>query len=433
MGIEEIILTREDFNEFRRWIHIDVNSATWHGEKIAEFESFWVSIFIDGLSLCQLTTRFKFLIFESQEESLGPWFRWIFEKFVCFVFIKKDITVYQLSQETELPLSQVSNVLRIFFIDFYPHLQKYISNTFQMSSIMDSNITIRYDHIKKKLPIDYKEFGTTEEDMMASVEVTLYPEWKKYLSKLEKNFLNPQIDIQRIKANISLKNQILFFRDLVILFAIGLVVLILIEQGNKVYEKHLVDKISIYQPQFQLSDKTVSFEEKNDKDISNIPSSVDTLDKQDVRALASEDKETTERFETESEVILTSVDDLPKNFDTAGMEGLNTRGIRGYRDSRHGTTKVYRVMMRSTDIIHSKEKLERILEIYSASKVDKNDTGTYIPGGLHYNIFIPRNYINEFLEQVVEMDQAVLYESRTRFAKDEPGKDKVFIWVKSLN
>ncbi len=435
--IEEIIFTRKDFNEFRRWINVDTDSATWHGEKATEFERFWFVIFIDGLSLGQLTDRFKFLIFEYEVGPLVPWFRWLLEKLICFVFIKKNITVYQLSQETELSLSQVSNILRIFFIDFYPHLQQYISNSFQMSNITDSNITTRYEDIKEKVSVDHKEFGTTKDEMMPSLEVTLYPEWKKCLSKFESNFLNPQLGLQKIKANISLKNQMCFFRDLVILFAIGLTILFLIEKGNKVYKKHLLDKISIYRPQFQLLDKTVPFAKGNNNDISNIPASVDNFDKQvNARSLASEDnktKEIDERFETESEVILTSVDDLPKNFDAASMEGFSGQNIRGYRDSRHGTTKVYRVMMRSTDITRSKEKLEGMLGIYSASKVDNNDTKNYVPGGLYYNIYIPRNYIKEFLAQVMEMDEAVLYESRTKAEKNEPGKDRVFIWIKSLN
>ena len=63
--------------------------------------------------------------------------------------------------------------------------------------------------------------------------------------------------------------------------------------------------------------------------------------------------------------------------------------------------------------------------------MDEMQSRVFVPGGLHYNLFVPQLHINEFLPQIMEMNQAVLYESKARFVENTPGQDKVFIWIKS--
>ena len=432
MVAKETIFTRKDFNKFRHWVNIDVDSVTWSGEKLDDFEKFWFSFFLDGLSLGQLSSQFEYVIFKSKSGPLASWFRWIFEKFICFSFINKEITIYRLSKETKLSLPQVAVILRNFFVDFYPHLGGALSDMFQMNNIVDGNINRKYRSIKKQLAIKDQEFGTKKGDLMASIEAVVYPEWKMYFSGPKNNLFSSQTSIQRIKAKASLKQQIFFVRDLIILFTVAFIVFRFIEQTNKVYEKYLLDRIQRSGHQFDWSNEALSFQRDGKNDISDIPLSVEYLKEQQEygRNIASTEEE---RFETESEVSLTSVENLPKNIDAAAQIDQNKKDAPGYRDSRYGTTKVYRVMMRSTDIILSKKKLDEMMRNYSTSRVEGGYENTYVPGGLYYNIFIPREYTGEFLAQVMEIDQAVLYESRTRNVRNERGKDKIFIWVKSLN
>ena len=69
-------------------------------------------------------------------------------------------------------------------------------------------------------------------------------------------------------------------------------------------------------------------------------------------------------FETESEVILTSWDTLPRDFSTFDMElsGYEESEKGGFRDSRYGHKKVYRVMMKSADTLTTKNSLNKLID-----------------------------------------------------------------------
>ena len=424
---------RKDFNDFYKWINIDVDSATWQGENQKDYERFWLSLFVDGLSLKQLTERFEFAFFEAKAGSLEPWIRWVFEKMICYTFIKKDATVYQLSEKTRIPLSRVANILRNFFIDFHSDFGREISIKFQMSNLADENIDLKYYDICDKFPMEGIKFGSTDKEIMTSMEVTLYKEWKGFVQRLEKKFVDSEVDIQKVKKNMLLKKQFIFLRDVSLLLVAGIVMIGSIYQGNKIYKNYLEDRISIYEPQLKWDNEPLGLLEGAERRIAS-----DIPDIEDIQQVEEGDGAVygeEERFETESEVVLTSVDELPKDFDVVSMNqsGYGAQGTGGYRDSRYGTTKVYRVMMQSTDTLRSQETLDSIMVDYGATPVPDTESGNHIPGGLHYNMFVPRDHIKEFLTKIKEIDHAVLYESRTRTAQNEPGKDKVFIWVKSLN
>ena len=174
---------------------------------------------------------------------------------------KNTPTVHQLSEQTGRPLAITAGILRNFFIDFHPGSRKYISNIFQISHIADENAEISYRDIENQLPMKKVAFGTTADDMMTHMEITLYPEWNEFVRRLEKNFLNPTTNIEKIRTNVSLKNQLSFFKDVTLLLIIGFVIIVIIQQGNKVYEKYLRDKISIYGPQIQWTNESLYFKE----------------------------------------------------------------------------------------------------------------------------------------------------------------------------
>merc|ERR1711991_98421 len=98
----------------------------------------------------------------------------------------------------------------------------------------------------------------------------------------------------------------------------------------------------------------------------------------------------------------------------------------------YGNTKVYRVMMKSVDTQKSKGNLEKLLTDYGVKQVDNVKPGQAVPGGFYYNLYVPRVRLKEFLAQVMDIDEAILYESRTRAKRNPPGQNKVFIWMKSL-
>jgi hypothetical protein len=55
-----------------------------------------------------------------------------------------------------------------------------------------------------------------------------------------------------------------------------------------------------------------------------------------------------------------------------------------------------------------------------------------VPGGVYYNVYVPRKDFKEFLTETMKVDQAKLFESNTSNVKNVPGKTRIFIMVKSI-
>jgi hypothetical protein len=89
-------------------------------------------------------------------------------------------------------------------------------------------------------------------------------------------------------------------------------------------------------------------------------------------------------------------------------------------------------MMRSSDTRTARQELSDLLDRYNVTQVDNVKPGLAVPGGYYYNLYVPRTYLKEFMAQVQDVDKAIIYESRTRTRRNPPGKNKVFIWVKSI-
>ena len=140
-----------------------------------------------------------------------------------------------------------------------------------------------------------------------------------------------------------------------------------------------------------------------------------------------------EQFTTESDdVIIGTMDRVPKNISSADLElsAYEEEQKGGFRDTTAGTRKVYRIMMRSVDTYEAKKKVDSILLKYNAEQQDNVRPGSPIPGGLYYNLVVPIDFIDEFLAEVMAVDEAILFENKSGSAAP-PGKKKVLIWIKS--
>ena len=140
-----------------------------------------------------------------------------------------------------------------------------------------------------------------------------------------------------------------------------------------------------------------------------------------------------ERFETESDVVLTSLESLPKSISSADAEYSSYEEVatEGNRENQLGQGRVYRVMMKSFNPAEAKSRMEKLIQKYGASQVDAVKPGKEVPGGSYYNLFVPTNYLREFMYQIMSMNEAILYETRVK-AHIPLGKNRVFIWIKSL-
>jgi hypothetical protein len=219
------------------------------------------------------------------------------------------------------------------------------------------------------------------------------------------------------------------------LFLIGGILIFAVKYGNKWYESYLVKKISLFEPNFFWLDKNLSFKTdtilKNDKiDIKS--NELERLEEIESKKVF-QDTASTSRYGVESDVVLTSVDSLPKNFADISFEQSEYEEIKkgGYRNMRYGRRKAYRIMMTSVSPKEAKRKIISYLDKYKIKQVDNVKPGTEIPGGLYFNLYVPIEYLKEFIEEVSVVEESIILESKT-VRGGPPGTSKVFIWVKTI-
>lgn len=433
--MEKVLIYKDDFDEFRSWLGLNVESITWQGRFQEDFDEFWKLFFLDGLSLEQVSSRFEYAATNTKIGPIISWFQWVRDKFISYIFIKKDITILELSNQLNIGVSSLASTLRVFFVEVYPHYEDYFSEVFQVGNKASPNIYIKFSDLQSKYKLEEIYRGSHDEEIMPSLEVTLYDEWSIFLEKMKKDLFHPEFNLTKIKKDASLKKQAIFIAEVLVLLAVGTGIFYVLKFGNERFEKYLTEKISIYEPQFKWLDKNLTFKSNEQEQEKSFPLNVGAIEEvDDTASQLGETLVEEARFEAESEVVLTSMDSLPKDFEIAGLEQSEYEELRrrGYRDSRYGNTKVYRVMMKSVDTDKVRTNLTDLLKKYKVTQVDNVKPGLAVPGGFYYNLYVPRAKLKEFMAQVNEVDDTVIYESRTRTVRNPPGKNKVFIWVKKI-
>ena len=434
----DIYLRRADLENYLEWLNLDIEAITWHGRYRREFEQFLEDFLLHEQYPREVFDRFNLAILNLKVGSLISWFTWLRNRLVAFIFFEKNISVLSLSNQSKLSLGETSTILMDFFLENNPYLYKELSEIFQIVHISNKNTNLNFEELKKLFPQEIKtDLVKSEHDsVMTSMEVTLYDEWRYIAKRIRKSLHHPQFNFKKSYSKINFRKYLKIFRDLLAMGAVGCLLIFIVKEINGRWNQALIDKISIYERHFKWLDKTSSFQDKNEDLYNNLklpPQELESVEQQkDARLHGKVQDEV--RYEVESEAVLSSWHKLPKDFDVAELEKseYEENRITGYRDSRYGSTRVYRVMMRSVDIPSTKENLNFLLKKYKVTRVDNVRPGKSVPGGIYYNIFVPRNYLKEFIAQVMEMDDAVLYESRTRAGRNPPMKNKVFIWVKTI-
>ena len=430
------LLDSQDAKQFESWLGLKKDALTWQGRFEKDFTEFWGIFFKDGLPLNEYFKRFNYALIHVKRGPLSSWFSWLQSSLVCYLFVFKEMSIKDISEISNISYDDISLMVRDFYMAHYPELDDDFSELLQVANVLSANTSRTSKSLQEDLDLDEREKIENSPSLLQSMEITLYEEWKDLFKKMKKDFHDQSIDYEKVKTKLSLKGQLYIVRDVVIFVVLITGFLVATKKLNKVWEQSLIDKISVYDPQFKWLDKTLSFQEREesvDKDFGLDKTEIDKVENSENKfdnINFSDDV----RYETESEVSLTSWDSLPKDFDTANLEqsGYEELKNQGYRDSRYGSTKVYRVMMRSVDTKSAREKLTKLLTKYEVTRVDNVEPGKQVPGGIYYNLYVPRKYLKEFMSQVMKVDESILYESRTRTKRNPPGMNKVFIWIKNI-
>jgi len=424
-------VTEQDFFSFRSWIKLNLEGITWQGRFTEDFEDFWQSFFVGDISLGEVGERFRYARTHLKIGPLTSWFDWLEEKFLCFIFINKNISIVELSRESKFELKRLATVLRNYYVDIFPHLEEQINEIFQIANSIAPSVQYDFEEIKKVLQLESDFPRGFDDDLMCSLEVTLYEDWRTFLAKFKNEFLGNYSNLNVIETKNKLKYSFKLLGEAFVVVAVCFFIILGVKYLNEKYAQVLLDQISIYEPKLDWLNREKVFKARTVDRRQDFQLNLEDLENlEDDKNFVVSDAET--RFETESDVTLISWNSLPKDFDVADLEESDYEEHlrKGYRESRYGNTKVYRVIMKTVDSITTKKKLNELILKYKATQVDHVKPGQEVPGGMYYNLYVPREFLKEFIEQVKSVDSSISYESRTRAKRNPPGKNKVFIWVK---
>lgn len=431
---KDVVFTQEDLIKFRQWLGLNVVEMTWQGKNVQEFEEFWSLLFAEGLTLSNLIKRFNMSLKWVQSSPLSSWLIWVKGRLIIFSYIESDLTLKQIAERSELSVGEVSRMMRDFFVEFFPHLDDPLSEFFQISLPIDEKVGLTFAQVKSQLSIPDVQRGSKDDEIMISLEITLFEAWKPLLQKCKGAFgATDDISNQSLEV-VEGRSHIKLLRDTFLIVIAGVIIVFLIKWMNQRYEKFMTDSISIYEPQFEWLNKSLIFKGNDSIDTQVARIEVKDIDEVDDSKNPFGQNLEEERFETESEVSITSWDELPRDFDQANLERSDYEETSGqnYRENRYGNTKVYRVMMKSVDMTKAKGNLLNIMNQYNVVQVDNVKPGMSVPGGMYFNLYVPREFLKEFLAQVMEIDESILYESQARVYRNPAGKNRVFIWVKDI-
>jgi hypothetical protein len=433
--MSELVLSKQDYLEFRSWLNLNLDGLTWQGRFKKEFESFWDVFFEEDLTIKKLIVRFDYAYSEVKIGSLSSWFLWLRDKFLSFIFIYKNKTIGEIAQESGLSPSLVATILRNYLLDEYPHLDQYFSEVFQVGNVLSPNLHTSFEKIKSAINISAPAVGSREEEIMPSMEVTLFDEWGIFLKRMKADFSTAGFDIAKIKERSSFLKQVRIIQDISILLLLFTLTIYGVRQGNIWYEKYLANKVSIYEPQFTWLNKSGVF-----KGLEKKPVKEYKLDFDGIKDISKGDVINEffdpEKYEEESEVTLTSFENIPRDLAKADKEASQYEGDaenpNGYRETTGGTTKIYRLMMTSSNTYASRDQLNELVKKYAGAPVGDSHLGNDVPGGVYYNIYVPRNNFKDFMSEAMKINQGKLFESNTSNVKNVPGQTRVFIMVKSI-
>jgi len=433
-----MILERADYDNFKKWLDLDINSIAWEGRYAESFSGFWESFFKDQIEPKELGERFDYAKKIAKSGPLISWLVWLFEKFISYIFINKNLSVREISLLFDLQERYVSTVLRDHLIKVYPQFEDLINEKFQISNARSQNLFMTFDQIEGTLGEGARSKGTFDDDILASMEVTIYPDWPNLVKELRKDILSLKVDFENLRKKTSFKKQVRFMQEVIILLLIFSVIVFALKNTNKWYEDYLVNKITLFEPNFFWLDKSLTYQEQDllaqqRIDLSN--KELDDLEKIEAQQVF-QDEKFDSRYDPESDVVvLDSVENVPKTFGEAETEQSeyeeNKKG--GYRDSSYASSnkKAYRILMASVEAIEMKNNILPLLQKYGIAQVDNVKPGTQIPGGLYFNLMVPSKHLKDFMTKVATLGEATIFESSSQGA-DVAGKNRVFIWVKSI-
>lgn len=426
-----------DVEHFRNWLKLDEETITWQGRFQDEFELFWENVFSLPLSIESVCFRINYLIDRASEGPIVTWLSWFKQQLLAFTFIHKEVSIRELSKLADIDSKNLATLLRNFFADQDPLEIDSFDSFFEAGFSLSKNLDQKFSHLIKEVPSISAEITSGADSLMDSIEVTLYSEWDSIMDKLRKELDESDILENPIRGRFNGRKIAIFLKDVVLQVALVGLIIVAIQQGNVIYEKYLSDQVKIFEPSFLWLDKSLSFkdttsQQQSKKEILNEISELEAIIESQSQVKVTRE----ERFETESDVQISSIGNISSRLnidasDTSKYEESRKGVGFNFRGYRYGRNRVYRLMVKSVTPEDTKRRFAELLRRYNIQQADNVIPGTEVPGGLYYNLFVPRKFLGEFLFQISDLEEATLYETKTRGGNPKD-MNKVFIFVKKI-
>ncbi len=433
-------LQKDEYLRILEWLGLDVEAISWDGLNRQDFQVFWQLFFSstrDGeINFKILRSRFEMAKSILESGPLVRWFIWLEEKTLIYFFLFKNYSLQALEDESGHSVSYLALILHNYFRHLHPQQRLYLDKVFHLDPYSEKAAELSYAQLEETLPVlNGQGVVAQEESIMKTLEITLYPEWQPFVTQLKSHFgfnVRTTGKKKRTKTGQSLFQ---FFRDVSMFLAVGCAAVLLIKYGNTWYESLLSAEIQVLESsQFRFSRESTFQSEEQVRQAKKIQTSLKDYQQQE----AAQEKSRIanlleERFDPESEVELTSIDSLPKDFSVVSLEksSYEEEEKGGHRDSTYGLRKAYRVLMKSVNPDSLGSSIDSLLLNYQVKQVDSVTPGKQIPGGVYYNLYVPKQNLKRFLAQVGSIEESTLFESRTRVGAP-PNMVRVFIWIKNI-
>jgi hypothetical protein len=427
-------LSTPQIAKFSEWLNLNFASLAWEGKHRHAFNEFWEAVFSEGQEATHVIERLTYAKKIAHTGPLHSWISWLLDRFTIYAYSQSGESLKKFCEEAKIEESWLAHILRDYFLSLQPHLVDEANELLEIGNLLSPNRNHTYQDMARTFGTENLPRHGDEDDMMLSLEVTLFPQWKAILKELKKDLYQLRFDWQRFRRRLSWRRQFRFAREVVALLTVSIVLIIGLRLTNSWYENYIIKRIKLLEPTFFGLDLSMLYRPE-DRSLRNIELSNEEIEKLERIEGAKTFEEIKDvRFDPESdEVALTSVEEIPA-FSAEGSETSdyeeNQKG--GYRDAGGaGRNRAYRVLMASVSPQELREKILPMLKDYKASALGNVKPGTAIPGGIYFNLLVPSNQLKAFLGVVSGLGDATIFGSNAREATPA-GKYRVFIWVKSI-
>ncbi|MBF0299686.1 MAG: hypothetical protein HQK51_13250 [Oligoflexia bacterium] len=454
-----MLLYNEDHLQFKKWIfplnHLE--SSNKNKNKVKEIEQFWQLFYTNELSLLDLSERYRYIF---NKFNFGPqslWFKWLYEMHICFIFIRKQMTIELISLELNIQPKDLVFILRDFFLRHYPNHEQFFNDKFSLSTFLTTNLQITFNDIEEKIQSLGKipPLGIEDDDPDQNFDdLQSQKEWNSILRKLQKDFVHSKKSKIKLSSLLKRKyfwHQFVIFIELSLFVFLAFAAIMLLRFGLKSYENYGEKKLTLFAPDFLWPEQSMVYEIPYQKNRITNFSDIEDVQKIREKKFLPNTFDDDIRFETESDLALTSTEDinsLPENFHNESSEESYKKSMlirKEFRDEQEGKNKVYRLVMRTSNIKGTSKKIKSLITRYSADQINANQSSNknnnqnqnqnnYLKltaGGEYYNLYVPKEILKEFIANVSYMEDSVLYVSKSSRGSFID-KSKVFIWLKEI-